>query len=202
MAKKTRSVFPEGTETSLPARQHRLKWGWGLPATRGIGGQAGELLPCPRAVRHGPGSAPGGGCPVRQRMNREVFAHIYLDGSTPGFPGLALGGSPSLRLLLLGHGLDSLSPAAGPGQPVCFGAGGQTRPPWEAHPGLQGPKPVVTPHPPKTGPRQKHQAISGPSRGLRSVELSQHRRAKTPFEGVGATGTQFPLVPARILQPG
>lgn len=42
-----------------------------------------------------------------------------------------------------------------------------------------------SPLPPPPGPRRKHQAVSGPSRGLRSVELSQPQHCQDSRRGGG-----------------
>lgn len=152
MAKKTRSVFPEGRETSLSAQQHRPQCDQALLAPQGLGNkQSGCCLTTGQQPTMAQLPAPDSGCPVRGRMSHEVFAHVYLGTSTPEPPGLALGGSPSPQLPPPGPGVHSVSPpAAALVCLVCLRAGCQARPPWEARPGLQGTKPVS--HPLQRGP--------------------------------------------------
>lgn len=150
MAKKTRSVFPEGTETSLSALQHRPKCDWARLLHRSWETSRGKALPYHRTVHHGPAPCPWQWVPSeREGEPRRVCTCSpgYLHPNAP-CPGSALGRCPSLP----GHGLYSLSPAVAAVlvSLVCSRAGGHTRSPWEAHPGLQGPKPIAA-HPQHRG---------------------------------------------------
>lgn len=186
MAKETRSVFPEGTETSLSALLHRPKCDW--PACYiGVGRQAGVK----RCLTSGQSTmaqlpAPGSGCPVRGRMNQGGFAHVYLGTSTPMPPARVssrLVPQPAWPWPLL----TVPSSSSCPGQPGVLRGWGPHEAPLGGTPWTSGAQAHCRP-PPTPGLRRKHQAVSGPSRGLRSVELSQHHHCQDSLRGGGGGG--------------
>lgn len=173
-AKKTHSVFPEGTESSPSTQQHR-PWCDCGPACRQEWGTSREAAALSWGTRHGPAPATGRGCLEGRRVNPEVFARVSAVGR-PG-PGLWLpeGGLPSQP-----HLLGRL------GAPFLLGGWGPSGVSLGIHPGL-GVQASCSPH------RAQAEA-PGRSRSLPQPEVGGTEPAQPlprfPGRG-GAAGTRL-----------